>query len=383
MAKITLNLVSLIEYMLQKYIWAVVSILSSYVARSQNNSLVIFSASGDPFLLKVDHQPVNTVPQSNVKTFDLSLGRHVIEISMSSSGTSALLKDSVLFVNEAKYEHKEFTYALLQSGKTLSLQFKSVSEPSGPLLPPVPEAPKETAPVVDNSIYGNLYQAKNNKPVFFQNYNSETASCKTALTDKDISYALKLLKSVNDEQRQMSYVKSIVQNNCYTTAQLQQLLLTFPAEMDRLEIAKPAYLHLSDRKNIAQLNPAFKYQSIKDSYAAFAEDQENMVKQKNLHCSQAIDGAAFDQLQAKVKNSGYENEKLIAVKKSLTNICLSSEQVQKLALLFTHDREKLECLKCAYPVIVDKENAAQLANQFQFSETKQDFLKFISKHVTE
>lgn len=372
-------MVSLIEYMLQKYIWVVMSILSSYVARSQNNSLVIFSASGDPFLLKVDQQVINAVPQSNVKAFDLSLGRHTIEISIPSSGTPRLMKDSVVFVSEAKYERKEFTYALVASGKTLSLQFKSVSELSGPALPPVPEAPKETAPVVDNSIYGNLYQAKNNKPVFFQNYNSATSSCKTALTDTDISYAVKLLKTVNDEERQMSYVKSIVQNNCYTTAQLQQLLLTFPAEMDRLEIAKPAYLHLSDKKNIAQLNTVFKYQSIKDSYAAYAEDQENLVKQKNLQCSQAIDGATFNQLHSKIKNSGYENEKLIVAKKSLTNVCLSSEQAQQLAMLFTHDREKLECLKCAYPVIVDKEHAAQLANQFQFTETKQDFLKFISK----
>lgn len=363
--------------MLQKYIWVVMSILSSLAARSQNNSLVIFSASGDPFFLTVDHQAVNSLAQSNIKAFSLSLGRHVIEISVPS--TSQLLKDSVVFVNEPKYERKEFTYALVPSGKGIVLQFKSVSELSGPAVPPVPEAPKETAPVVDNSIYGNLYQAKNNKPVFFQNYNSETASCKTALTDKDISYAVKLLKSVNDEERQMSYVKSIVHNNCYTTAQLQQLLLTFPSEMDRLEIAKPAYLHLSDRKNVAQLNSTFKYQSIKDSYAAFAEDQENLVKQKNLQCSQAIDGATFDQVYMKIKNGGYENEKLIVAKKSLINICLSSEQAQKLATLFTHDREKLECLKCAYPVIVDKENAAQLANQFQFTETKQDFLKFISK----
>lgn len=370
-------MVSLIEYMLQKYIWVVMSMLSSSLAHSQNNSLVIFSASGDPFFLTVDHEAINSLPQSNVKAFDLSQGLHIIEISVPSG--SAGLKDSVFFVREPKYEHKEFTYALVPSGKALSLQFKSVSELSGPASPPVPEAPKETAPVVDNSIYGNLYQAKNNKPVFFQNYNHETASCKTALTDKDISYAVRLLKSVNDEERQMSYVKSIVHNNCFTTAQLQQLLLTFPAEMDRLEIAKPAYLHLSDRKNVAQLYALFKYQSIKDSYATFTEDQENLVKQKSLQCSQAIDGATFDQLHTKIKNGGYENEKLVLAKKSLISVCLSSEQAQKLGMLFTHDREKLECLKCAYPVLVDKEHAAQLANQFQFTETKQDFLKFISK----
>lgn len=363
--------------MRQTYIGILIGLISSLSLLSQNNSLVIFSASGDPFLLTVDQQPVNTIPQSNIKAFDLSPGRHTIGISMPSS--PLLLRDSVLFINAPKYEHKEFTYVLLSSGRSLSLQFKSVSERSGPALPAVPEAPKETAPVVDNSIYGNLYQARNNKPVFFQNYTPETASCQTALSDKDISYALQLLKSVNDEERQMSYVKSIVQNNCYTCAQLRELLLTFPSEMDRLEIAKPAYLHLSDRKNVVQLYPAFKYQSIKDNYSTFVQDQENLVKQKNLQCSQAIDKARFEQLYAKVKGGTYENDKLALAKKSLNDVCLSTAQVQQLVALFTHDREKLECMKCAYPVVVDKENAAQLAEYFQFTETKQDFLKFIAR----
>ena len=363
--------------MLQKYISLVIGIFYSSLLCSQYNSLVIFSASGDPFLLKVDQQVVNTIPQSNVKVFDLASGRHTIEIHLSPG--SLQLKDSVLFVDAPKYANKEFTYALVSSGKSLALQFKAVSDLSGPALPPVPEAPKETAPVIDNSIYGNLYQAKENKPVFFHNYDPKTSSCQTVLNDKDISYSLRLLKAVNDEERQMSYVKSIVQNNCYTTAQLQQLLLTFPSEMDRLEIAKPAYMHLTDRQNVSQLYPVFKYQSVKNNYSAFVEDQENLIKQVNLQCSQAIDNTRFEQLYSKIKSGGYENEKLSLLKKSLINICISTEQAQQLTLLFTHDREKLEFLKYAYPVIVDKDNGAKLAEQLQFTENRQEFLKFIAK----
>jgi hypothetical protein len=365
--------------MLQKYILAIITIFSACTLTSQNNSLVIFSSSGDPFLLVVDGTGINTVPQSNIKAFDLTVGRHTIEITVPSTTLSLQLKDSVLFVNEPKYSNKEFTYALVHNGKKLSLEFKSVSELSGPVVPPVPEAPKETAPVVDNSVYGNLYQAKNNKPVFFTNYNSETSSCQTVLNDKDMTYAVKLLKSINDEERQLSYVKSIVQNNCYTTAQLQQMLLTFPSEMDRLEIAKPAYWHISDKKNIPQMYAVFKYQTIKDNYSAYIQDQENTAMRKKLNCTEPLDVTRFEQLYTKVKNSGYENEKLAAVKRSLVNVCLSTEQAQKLASLFTHDREKLDCLKCAYLVIVDKDKASVLAEQFQFSETKAEFLKFISK----
>lgn len=362
--------------MLQKYILVVMSILSGFILRSQNNSLVIFSTNGTLFLLNVDGAAINTTPQCNVKAFDLAQGRHVIRISIPSSTVS--IKDSVVFVNEPKYFNKEFTYALTQTSKTFSLDFKSVSELSGPLTPPVPEAPKEKAPVVDNSIYGHLYQAKNNKPVFFQNYNAESSSCTTALNEQDMGYGLRLLKTINDEERQISYAKTIIQNNCYTVAQLQQLLLTFPSEIDRMNLAKAAYTHLSDKQNVAQLYPAFKYQTIKDSYTAYVQEQENLLNQKRMQCTQAADAPHFEQLYSKIKNGGYENEKLAVAKKALASVCLSTEQAQKIALIFVHDREKLECLKYAYAIIVDKEQSKKLAELFQFSENKQNFLNFIS-----
>ncbi|MES2134143.1 MAG: DUF4476 domain-containing protein [Bacteroidota bacterium] len=365
--------------MLQKYTIAIITLLNACILKSQSNSLVIFSAGGDPFLLSVDRARINTIAQSNVKSYDLQLGWHQVEIASIINNKEWKLNDSVLFVNEPKYSHKEFTYALVYNGKKLVLEFKSVSELSGPPAPPVPEAPKEKAPVVDNSIYGNLYKAHNNKPVFFNNYNTETKTCEVALNEKDMAYAIKLLKSINDDARQIGYVTDIVAFNCYTTSQLQELLLTFPSEIDRLNIAKPAYLHVSDKKNISQLYTVFKYQTIKDNYTTFIEEQENSVKQQKLQCIQAIDAKAFEGLYTKLKNSGYENEKLVATKRALVNVCLSTEQTKQITQLFTHDREKLECLKCAYIVIVDKDKAKDLAEQFQFSETKQEFLKFISK----
>jgi len=177
----------------------------------------------------------------------------------------------------------------------------------------------------------------------------------------------------------MSYITDIVNFNCYTTAQLQQMLFTFNAEMDRLAIAKPAYLHITDKKNIQQLYTAFKYQTIKENYTAYMEEQDNLAKQQKMQCSDPMDDSKFNELYDKIKAAGYENEKLIAAKKLLVNVCLSTEQAKKIALLFTHDREKLDLLKYIYYVITDKEAAKTLGDQFQFTETKHDFLKFISK----
>lgn len=363
----------------QKYILLAITVLSAFILRSQSNSLVIFSASGDPFLLSVDHTPVNTIPQSNLKTFDLSLGWHCVDIAMSLGEKKLLLKDSVLFINVPKYSNKEFTYVLTHDVKKLSLQFKSVSELSGPSTPIVPDVPKVTGPVIDNSIYGNLYKAKENKPVFYANYDPETASCKTALAEKDMQYAIALLNKTNDEARKLNYVNEIIRLNCYTSAQLVQLLNLFPAEMERLTLAKAAYPHVSDKASIALLTPLFKYQTIKDNYAAFIKDQETISLQKNRQCLQPMADLTFSELYNKIKNTAYENEKLNVIKKTIIHVCLSSLQTKTLTQLLIHDREKLECLKCCYYSLTDKEAATTLVSELQFEDSKTEFLNFIPK----
>src|SRR4051812_26553421 len=96
--------------------------------RSQNSSLVIFSASGNPFYLSVNHEQINKNAESNIKVFDLSVGWNSIEITIPGITKELRFKDSVLLSDNSKYFKKEFTYALIEKGEELELQFKSVSE---------------------------------------------------------------------------------------------------------------------------------------------------------------------------------------------------------------------------------------------------------------
>lgn len=345
--------------------------------QSQNNSLVIFSESGSPFFLSVNNELINKNAQSNVKVFNFSLGWNQIFIKIPNKEQS--LKDSILLSSKSKFLNKEFTYVLTEQEGKLSLQFKSVSELSGPETPPIPEAPKETAPLVDNSIYGNLYQAVNNKPVFYKNFNIETSSCSVALSDKDIKYALTLFKKANDSEAAYRYLNQIIELNCFTVLQLKELLESTPIDMDRLNSAKKAYTHLSDKQNANALLVIFKYPTMKESYTSFIKEQEDIVKQKNRNCKEPINDSDFEVLMNKIKKAPYENEKLTASKKLLVDVCISSSQSKKLCELFTHDREKMELLKSAYNVLTDKNNATLLADEFQFKEAKEEYLKHISK----
>ena len=345
---------------------------------AQSNSIVIVSESGEPFLLKFNQEVVNTQAQSIVKVFDVNIGWQHLEIEQNINNQNLNFKDSLFIDSKSKFLDKEFTYALTNSNNTLALVFKSVSEKSGPQSPNIPEAPKEKVPLVDNSLYGNLYQAKNNKPVFFNNYNFETQTCNIELTEKDITYALNLLNKCNDDEIRTRYINEIAEKNCYTAQQLKQLIDVLTIDLDRLNVSKKAYTHLSDKQNVSVLLASLKYKSMKESFQVFLNDQENILKQKNMQCKTPIDDKKFEEVLSKIKNGGHENEKVIVAKKLMINICISSIQAKKIAQFFSHDRETMEVLKSAYNILTDKENAKNLADEFQFKESKDEYLKYIS-----
>lgn len=362
-----------------KYLTLVAFLFFCLLTKSQSNALVFVSETGNPFFLKVNGNPINKEAQSIVKAFDIGLGWQIVEINTVISNSTFNLKDSIKINDKPQHLNKEFTYAVvLQEGK-LKLAFKSVSELSGPQTPTIPIAPKEIIPLEDNSIYGKLYKAVNNKPQFFDNYTDSTDNCSTELTDKEILYAINLLSKCNDDFTKQNYLNQIIDNNCFNTNQIKQLIELFPTDIDRMNLAKKSYSHISDKENASLLLAILKYQSMKESYSNYIKDQENVIKQKNLKCSIPINENQFNEVFTKIKNGGYEYEKVIVAKKQLVNICLSTAQVKNIATLFTHDRETIEFLKSAYNVITDKENSKGLANELQFKESKEEFLKYISK----
>ncbi|MDF2452953.1 MAG: hypothetical protein K0S26_2457, partial [Bacteroidota bacterium] len=168
-------------------------------------------------------------------------------------------------------------------------------------------------------------------------------------------------------------------NNCYTVLQLKELLEAVYIDMDKLNSAKKAYPHISDKENINALMILFRYPAMRESFASFLKDQENIDKQKKLQCKEPIGSNKLDEIYSRIKNTPYENQKINLAKKLLVDVCLSCSQVKKLSDLITHDREKTELLKSAYYILTDKENAATLADEFQFKDSKEEFLKFISQ----
>jgi len=346
---------------------------------SQDNTMVVFTADGSPFTMFINNERVNSIPQSNIKVYDVSFGWQYLKFEMIKGDKQIQFQDSVRIKQGEKFNNREYTFSLENTEKGIKMKFISITEISGPKIISIPEAPKEKDPNVDNSKYGIVYRAKNNKPDFFENYNPDTKDCDTSLTDHDVEYAVRLFKKTNDKEALTRYITKVITNNCYTSKQAFTILDNLTLEMDRLNISKIAYYHLSDKENAKILENLFKYPSIKESYQNFLKELTDVEKQKALNCKTAITEAKFQVIYSKVKVTTYDYEKIKEVKKQLIGNCINIQQLIKLSNFFHHDREKLELFKHAYYVTVDKENFQALENELQFQESKTDFINIYSK----
>jgi hypothetical protein len=362
-----------------KHFLVIIFVLISYLSFSQENTLVVFSAEGMSFNLFVNGEKINQTPQSNIKAFEISFGWQQLKIEMIENEKLISFSDSIKIKQGEKFNNREYTFALIKSEKGYELKFISISDISAPKNLYIPEAPKEKDPNIDNSKYGIVYRAKNNKPDFFENYNSETQECDTSLTDHDVEYAVRLFKKTNDKEALTRYITKVITNNCYTAKQAYTILDNLTLEMDRLNISKIAFYHLSDKQNAKQLENLFKYQSLKESFQTFLKELSETEMQKSLQCKNAIAEPKFQTIYNKIKSTPYDYEKLKEAKKHLVNNCMSSQQIKKISDFFHHDREKLELFKFSYYIITDKDAYQSLQNELQFQESKTDFSNFLTK----
>lgn len=344
-----------------------------------NHNLVVISEDGKKITLYVNDQKINETPQVDVKAFSLGEGTQKIRVEFEDN--AAPLVDSIHIKSIEKYNNKEFVYAIRVRGKggaaKRELVFVSVSDLSGPEVPVVPAAPVYVH-VKDNNLYGNLYRSKDDKPIFFENYNAEKKECSVKLDEKDLEYAVNLVNKTNDKEKKFRYAEASILKNCYTVPQLSVLLNLLDSEMDKLKLSKSAYTHLLDPANAKKVEDVFKYPVFRQDYNNFLQEIGNAQHQVGMNCTVAVSEPAFISLLSAIKKAPYEYERLKVAKEEAVNHCFSTAQVKRILEIFTHDREKLEFSKSAYAVVIDKQNYASLESMFQFSESKSEFKKFLS-----
>ena len=95
---------------------------------------------------------------------------------------------------------------------------------------------------------------------------------------------------------------------------------------------------------------------------------------------QPVSDFDFNKLYNAVQNENFSDTKMRTLKTS-SNFYeyFSSDQVKRLAALFTNDADKLECVKYLVPKVLDVQNLPYIQDVFTFKSTKDDYLKFLNR----
>lgn len=351
-------------------------------AQQINVNVVVIHPTGKKFTLYVNNEKVNNEPQAIVKAYNVNEGWCRLKAEVEE--THQVVTDSFLIKPIEKNNNKEMTLSFsdhVKNGKPYThFDFIHLGEPSGPKQPIVPELPDYLSKLTEKAVFGNIYQITNNKPDFFKNYDSVTSTCKINIDEKDIEHFKFLLSKSNDFSNRALYTRKMILNNCYSADQLIKILNTMEIEMEKLKLSKQAYFHLLDKQNAHMITAVFKFKTMSEEYLSFLKDLKNLDYQKSLQCKEPVAETEFKQIYMLIVKEKYEHDKILQAKKQVVNHCFTSEQAKKMIDIFTHDREKMELAKAAYPVIVDKENYKIVENCFSFSENKKEFINFLNRN---
>ena len=83
------------------------------------------------------------------------------------------------------------------------------------------------------------------------------------MNDREFKHTLEAIDKEWLESNKLKSASQIVKSNSLTTAQVEQVLMLFSFENNKLEIAKQAYMNTVDKRNYSRLYDVFSFNSSK------------------------------------------------------------------------------------------------------------------------
>jgi uncharacterized protein YxeA len=120
----------------------------------------------------------------------------------------------------------------------------------------------------ENSDYGRGYDYDRDGK--WGDYDSHQAYA-SGMNDREFNNVLKAIDKEWLETNKLKSAIQIVSNNSLTTAQVEQMLLLFSFENNKLELAKQAYANTVDKRNYSRLYDVFSFNSSKTELERFIQ----------------------------------------------------------------------------------------------------------------
>lgn len=216
-----------------------------------------------------------------------------------------------------------------------------------------------------------------------QGYNGRVG-CENLTTDAVFWNLEQKLEKQSFESDKLSLIKQQLPSYCISTAQLKRLLKMFVHESNKIDAAKFSLAYVHDLDNYPNLSEEFGFKSSQQELLNYFNSNSGKFTRKSAFvessnylgpkgCNAAMSQAEFANLLKAAKLESFESKRTEIINSGLGKNCLSVDQIEKLAQLYSFDNHKLDFLKFAYGKTFDLDNFGRLESMFSFDNYKRDF----------
>lgn len=215
--------------------------------------------------------------------------------------------------------------------------------------------------------------------------------CAYPMDSRNLNTISELLSNESFESNRLKILKQQLSGQCLSVEQLALLLDNFSFESNKLDIVKSRLENIHDLDNYLALLDLFSFDSNKrDIESHFSKNSNRFVSKASLSgpadiknanylgtvgCPMPLNSSEFDMMYSIVSNESFDSKKTNIVRNSLRNNCLSVDQIESLAKLFSFDSQRLDFLKFVYGKTYDLDNFQRMESLFSFDSNKRDFRK--------
>lgn len=114
------------------------------------------------------------------------------------------------------------------------------------------------------------------------------------------------------------------------------------------------------------------YEEADDEWGDNSNNNESVY-----HNNNAMSTSSFEQFKQSLKNESFDNTRLNMAKQVIAANYFTSAQVKELVGMFSFDNSKLDLAKFAWKYTTDKENYFIINDVFNFSNSKDELIRFI------
>jgi hypothetical protein len=236
-----------------------------------------------------------------------------------------------------------------------------------------------------NQVYDLLYSqsSRNDLLSYVNTYSSRSSySAKVSMTDADYNTIYNNVQSQWGLGAKMNTLTTVFANSNYyfTTAQASRLIELVSSESNRLQLAKSAYLHITDPANFSNLYYLLSNQSSRD-------ELDNYVRSYNgnggvgYNYRSAMTDNSFNSLYNDISSTwglGAKMSRLTEVFANTSNY-FTTAQAEKLIRLVSSESNRLQLAKSAYSHITDPLNFSDLYDVFSNQSSIDELKSYISQ----